>query len=157
MQGDRPDCTWQSRDQATKAEDPVQPSEELVQVAGGAWTASLNFFDSGGGCMVATQQVDEHVYVVGEESFEIARYDLAGWLNEVDQPEPPRIECFDAEGAWEMLRQLREDCLVWQCGACDAWIFTSDLPQVGALRCSTCTDGGVDFRHAHLRPVGGGE
>lgn len=132
----------------------MQPSEEVVQTAGGAWTASLNHFDTGGGCMVTTQQVDDHVYVVGQETFEVARYDLAGWLNEVDQPEPPMIECFDAEGAWEMLRHLRRDCFVWQCGACDAWIFTATRPRIGVLRCSTCADGGVDFRHAD-RHVGG--
>ena len=51
-------------------------------------------------------------------------------------------------------RHLRRDCLVWQCGACDAWIFTSSRPQVGVLRCSTCGDGGIDFRHAD-RHVGG--
>lgn len=124
------------------------PSEDVVAAAGGAWHASLNHFDTGGGCMVATQQVDEHVYVVDQEGFAVARYDLAGWLNKVDQPEPPMIDCFDADGAWEMLQHLRQDCLVWQCGACDAWIFTSDRPQAGVLRCSTCGDGGVDFRHA---------
>lgn len=116
----------------------MQPSEEVLAVAGGVWHASLNHFDSGGGCMVTTQQVDEHVYVVGQESFAVARYDLAGWLNEVDQPEPPMIECFDSEGAWEMLRYLRRDCLVWRCGACDAWISRSTKPLVGVLHCSTC-------------------
>lgn len=124
------------------------PSEEVVVAAGGARHASLNHFDSGGGCMVTTQQVDEHVYIVGQEDFTVARYDLAGWLNEVDQPEPSTLECFDAEGAWEMLQHLRKDCLVWQCGSCDAWIFTSTRPRVGVLRCSSCADGGVDFRHA---------
>lgn len=126
----------------------MQPSEEVARFAGGAEAASLNLFDTGGGCMVTTQQVDEYVYVVGQVSFEIARYDLTGWLNEIDQPEPPSIECFDAEGAWEMLRHLRQECLVWQCGACDGWIFTTTRPRIGVLRCSTCADGGIDFRHA---------
>lgn len=130
------------------------PSEKVVDIAGGAQAASLNLFDSGGGCMVATQQVDSYVYVVGQDSFAVARYDLAGWLNEIDQPDPPRIECFDAEGAWEMLRHLRQDCFVWQCGACDGWVFTSSRPRIGVLQCSTCGDGGVDFRHAD-RHVGG--
>lgn len=126
----------------------MQTSEAVVDMAGGAGTASLNFFDTGGGCMVVTQQVDEYVYVVGQHSYTVARYDLAGWLNEVDQPEPPIIECFDAEGTWEMLQHLRRDCLVWQCGACDAWLFTSDRPLIGLLRCASCGDGGIDFRHA---------
>ena len=134
----------------------MQASEAVVEIAGGAWGASLNHFDSGGRCMVTTQQVDEHVYVVGQDTFEVARYDLAGWLNEVDQADPPSIECFDAEGAWEILRLVREDCLVWQCGACDAWIFTSDRPRFGLLRCSTCAAGGVDFRHADLHAGGDG-
>lgn len=134
----------------------MQPSEAVIERAGDAWTASLNHFDSGGGCMVTTQQIDEHVYVVGQETFAVARYDLAGWLNEVDQPDPPMIECFDAEGAWEMLRHLRQDCFVWQCGACDGWIFTTTRPRIGVLQCSTCATGGVDFRHAD-RHIGGDE
>lgn len=105
--------------------------------------------------MVATQQVDSLVYVVGQDSFAVARYDLAGWLNEIDQPAPPTMDCFDAEGTWEMLRHLRRDCLVWQCGACDAWIFTATRPRIGVLQCSTCGDGGVDFRHADRH--GGGD
>lgn len=130
------------------------PSEEVVMFAGGAQAASLNLFDSGGGCMIATQQVDDSVYVVGQDSFAVAKYTLDGWLDEVDQPDPPMIDCFDAEGAWEMLRDLRRDCFVWQCGGCDAWMFTSDRPRIGILRCSTCGEGGVDFRHAD-RHVGG--
>lgn len=57
------------------------------------------------------------------------------------------MECENAEQAWELLRVLREDCLVWQCGSCDGWIFTSNRPRVGVLRCSTCGQPGVDFRH----------
>lgn len=95
--------------------------------------------------MVTTQQVDEYVYVVGQDSFEVARYELAGWLGDVDQPDQPMIECFDAEGAWVMFRHLRQDCLVWQCGACDAWIFTSERLRVSILRCLTCGEGGIDY------------
>jgi hypothetical protein len=131
------------------------PSLQVLRQAGGAFEASLNHFDTGGGCLVTTQQVDEWVYVVGQDAFDVARYSLAEWLGEVDQnPDPPLIECDDAVMAWELLRVLREDCLVWQCGACDGWIFTSNRPRVGVLRCSTCGDGGVDFRHAD-RHVGG--
>lgn len=132
----------------------MQASEALLEAAGGAWAASLNHYDSGGNCLVTTQQVDEEVFVVGQEDFGIARYGLAGWRGELDQPDPPVLECRSAEEAWEMLRILREDCLLWQCGACDGWIFTSNRPRVGLLRCSTCADGGVDFRHAD-RHVGG--
>lgn len=132
----------------------MQASEQVVAVAGGAWDVSLNLYDTGGGCMVATQQVDDYVYCVGQDDFFLARHDLSGWLGETDQPDPPVIECFDAEGAWEMLKHLREDCLVWKCGACDGWIFTSNRPRIGILRCSTCSDGVVDFRHADSR-VGG--
>ncbi|WP_434966258.1 hypothetical protein [Janibacter indicus] len=130
------------------------PSEEVVMFAGGAQMASLNLFDSGGGCMIAAQQVDDSVYVVGQDSFAVAKSTLDGWLNEVDQPDPPIIDCFDAEGAWEMLRNLRLGCFVWQCGGCEAWMFTSNRPWIGILRCSTCGEGGVYFRHAD-RHVGG--
>lgn len=65
------------------------------------------------------------------------------------------MDCDDAEQAWELLRLLRQDCLLWQCGACDAWIFTSNRPRIGVLRCSICVGGGVDFRHAD-RHVGDG-
>lgn len=126
----------------------MQPSEEVLHHAGGAWDASLNHYDTGGGCMVTTQQVDEWVYVVGQDDFRIGRYSLAQWTGEVAQEEVPLMDCDDAIQAWELLRLLREDCFLWQCGACDAWIFTSNRPRVGVLRCSTCGDGGLDFRHA---------
>lgn len=132
----------------------MQASELVVTCAGGAWNASLNHFNAGGGCMVTTEQIDEWVYVIGQDDFRVARYSLPGWLGEDDQPDPPFMECDDAEQAWELLRVLREDCLVWQCGACDGWIFTSDRPRVGILRCSSCGQSGVDFRHAD-RHVGG--
>lgn len=132
----------------------MQASESVVAVAGGAWDASLNLYSTGGNCLVATQQVDEWVYVVGQDTFNIARYSLTEWIGEEEQQDPPFIECDDETMAWELLRTLRDDCLVWQCGACDAWIFTSNRPRVGRLRCSTCRDGGVDFRHAD-RHVGG--
>lgn len=132
----------------------MQASHEVLNHAGGAWDASLNFYDTGGGCMVTTQQVDEWVYVVGQDDFRVGRYSLAEWLGTEDQSTVPLMECDDAEQAWELLRLLREDCLLWQCGACDAWIFTSNRPRVGVLACSTCGDGGVDFRHAD-RHVGG--
>jgi hypothetical protein len=104
--------------------------------------------------MVATQQVDEWVYVVGQNDFNVARYTLAEWVGEAEQADPPYIECDDAVMAWELLRLIREDCLLWQCAGCDAWIFASNRPRVGILRCSTCNAGGVDFRHAD-RHVGG--
>lgn len=134
----------------------MNASKDLVQFAGGAWEASINHFDSGDRGAVTTLQVDEHVYVVGSDGFDIAHYSLAGWLGEVEQAAPPAITCDDAATAWDTLRFLREDCFVWQCGACDAWIFTSNRPRIGVLRCSTCGDGGVDFRHAD-RHVGGDE
>jgi hypothetical protein len=126
----------------------MQASEAVLEHAGGAWDASLNHYNTGGNCMVTTQQVDEWVYVVGQDDFKVGRYTLAGWLGETDQSEPQFIEADDAEQAWELLRLMRQDCLIWQCGACDAWIFTSNRPRIGVLQCSTCGDGGVDFRHA---------
>lgn len=127
---------------------PVQASQAVLEHAGGAWDASLNHYNTGGNCMVTTQQVDEWVYAVGQDDFAVGRYTLAEWTGEAPQSEVPMMECDDEVQAWELLRILREDCLLWQCGACDAWIFTSNRPRIGVLRCSTCGDGGVDFRHA---------
>ncbi|QBR93748.1 hypothetical protein [Nocardioides euryhalodurans] len=126
----------------------MQASKELLDHAGGAWDASLNHYSTGGNCMATTQQIDEAVYVVGQDDFNVAKNTLDEWAGIEDQPNPPFMECDDAVQAWELLRLLREDCLVWQCGGCDAWIFTSNRPRIGLLQCSTCNDGGVDFRHA---------
>lgn len=126
----------------------MQASEDLLNHAGGAWDASLNHYSTGGNCLVTTQQIDEDVYVVAQDDYAVAKYTLASWLGEEGQSDPPFIECDNAEQAWELLRLLREDCLLWQCGACDAWIFTTNRPRLGVLNCSTCGDGGVDFRHA---------
>lgn len=140
---------------ATMHDGQMQASQAVLEYAGGAWDASLNHYDTGGGCMVTTMQVDELVYVVGQDDFSLARYSLSEWIGDAEQGEPPLMDCDDAEQAWELIRLLRENCLVWQCGACDAWIFTSNRPRIGVLRCSTCRQGGVDFRHAD-RHVGGG-
>jgi hypothetical protein len=126
----------------------MQASEAVLRHAGGGWDASLNHYDTGGGCMVTTQQVDEHVYVVGQDDYAVVRYTLDEWLGKSAQTEGQFIEADNAEQAWELLRVLREDCLLWQCGGCDAWMFTSNRPRIGVLQCSTCGDGGVDFRHA---------
>ncbi|AXH96787.1 hypothetical protein DV701_12275 [Ornithinimicrobium avium] len=127
--------------------DAMQASKAVLEAAGGARAASLNLYVTGDGRVIVTQQVDQYVYVLGED-FTVSRHGLDAWLADACQPEPQVIDCFDAEGAWELLRFLRGNCTVWQCGACDAWIFTSALPKIGVLHCSTCGDGGVDFRHA---------
>lgn len=119
----------------------------VLQVAGGAYEASLNHFESPTLGMVTTIQIDEFVYVVASEAFDVTRFTLAQWSSG-NTSDGQVIECDTAQQAWELLRHLREDCLLWQCGACDAWIFTSNRPRIGVLRCSTCSDGGVDFRHA---------
>jgi hypothetical protein len=127
----------------------MQASEQLLEIAGGAWDASLNHYDAGGGFLVTTQQIDEWVYVVGQDGYAISKHALAEWVGEDEQTaEPPIVDCDDAAMAWGVLRALRGDCMLWQCGACDAWIFTSNRPRVGLLRCSTCRTGGIDFRHA---------
>lgn len=132
----------------------MQASEQVLGHVGGAWDASLNHYDSGGGCMVTTQQVDEWIYVIGQDDFRMARYSLPEWLGEAEQNDPSFIEADDPEQAWELFQLLRSNCYLWQCGACDAWIFTSNRPRIGVLRCSTCGQPGVDFRHAD-RHVGG--
>jgi hypothetical protein len=123
-------------------------SEEVLAVAGGRWAACLNHYDTGGGCMVISQQVDECVYVVGQDDFLVGRYRLDEWLGDSDQTEVALIDCLDAEGAWLVLTSLRKGCLLWQCGACDGWIFTSDRPRIGVLRCSTCAAPGAISRRA---------
>lgn len=37
----------------------MMASKEVLEHAGGAWDASLNHYDTGGGSFVTTQQVDE--------------------------------------------------------------------------------------------------
>ena len=115
-------------------EDSAVQAERLLERAGGAWEADLNHYDTDGGCMATTQQIDKWVYVVGQDNSRVARYTLAEWLGEEDQHDPPFIDADDAvRWCGELFRVLREDCLVWQCGACDAWIFTSSRPRMGVL------------------------
>ncbi len=99
----------------------MQASQALVEYAGGAWNASLNHYSPGGNGMVTTVQVDEWVYVVGRDDFAVARHALDVWLDRANQDlRPQTIEADTAEQAWDVLRVLREDAMVWQCGACDA-------------------------------------
>lgn len=134
----------------------MQASEEVLEVAGGAWDASLNHYGAGGNCMVTTLQIDDRVYVVGQDDYTICKQSVDDWCGIDSSERVEEIVAETAEDAWAILRLLREDCYVWQCGACDGWMFTSNRPRVGVLRCSTCGGGGVDFRHAD-RHVGGEE
>ncbi len=133
----------------------MQASEEVVAAAGGdAFRATLNHFDTGGGGMVTTVQVDRRVYVVGQDDFDVLEYSLECWndLNCQDD-EPVAHPCNDVAAAFAVLNDSMRDRLVWQCGGCDAWIHTSEQPHIGVLPCHVCADGGVDFTHAR-RHVG---
>jgi len=134
----------------------MQAIDRLVDFAGGAWNASLNLYTTGRNRKVVTHQIDEWVYAVCQDSVNITRFSLNEWIGEAELADPPFFDCDDERMAWELLTTLREDCLLWQCGACDSWIFARNRPRVGRLQCSTCRDGGVDFRHAD-RHVGGDE
>lgn len=131
----------------------MQASIEVVELAGGTDAAAINLEDTGGGCMAATLQLDEWVYVVGQDDYSVGRYSLAKWLGEIEQTEAPFIEADDAVQALELLNAVRSGAMVWQCGACfdgtRGWIHTSNRPRVGILACAACgREGGVDFRHA---------
>jgi hypothetical protein len=133
----------------------MQASRAVLELGGGAYECSMNHYSVGGNNFVTTLQVDEWIYVVGQDDFSVARYSLNQWLGREQQASDPQvIECDDAVQALELLNLMRQDALVWQCGGCDGWIYTSDRPRIGVLQCSTCSTGGVDFRHAD-RHVGG--
>lgn len=134
----------------------MQASQEVLEVAGGAYRGSLNHYNTGGGCMVTTLQIDEIVFVVGQDDYRIGKYSLNEWTGIDGQDEVEMIDTTSAQEAWEVLQMLRQDAYVWQCGGCDAWIFTSNRPRIGLLKCSTCGKGGVDFRW-HDRQVGADE
>lgn len=130
--------------------------DAVVALADGTYQASLNAYGADA-ARVCTVQVDTWVYVVGAADFAVSRYDLDAWLSRGESLTVPAatLEADTAEQAWELLRYVREDALVWQCGGCDGWIFTTGRPRIGVLGCSTCGDGGVDFRHAdrHVGPA----
>lgn len=132
----------------------VQASEAVVAHAGGAWDASLNLVGVGGNCLALVQQIDRWCYVVGQDDFNVYRYTLDEWQGITEQADPPFIQADDAEQAWELLRLVRDGAFLWQCGGCDAWVFTTDRPRIGVLPCGVCGHGGVDFAHAdrHVRP-----
>lgn len=138
----------------------MRASEAVAHRAGGAWEASLNLYERDGGGPVCTVQVDDWVYAVGDPDFNVRRYRLADWIDGADESRAQVIEADDATMALELLNLVREDCLLWQCGSCAddtrSWMYTSNRPRIGVLRCSSCGEGGVDFRHAD-RHVGDGE
>ena len=80
-----------------KVEPLLKKAQDDLDFAGGAWEASLNHYAAGGNCYVTTQQVDESVYVVAQDDFSVARYTLDEWAGLDDQPDPPLIECDDAQ------------------------------------------------------------
>lgn len=130
----------------------MQASEAVVAQAGGPWEAKLNHYERDGGPLVCTVQVDEWVHTVGHQDFSVRRYSLAEWITSTDESQAQVIEADDVTMALELLNLVREDCLLWQCGSCAdgtrGWIYTSNRPRIGVLRCSSCGEGGVDFRHA---------
>lgn len=128
--------------------DDMQASEEVLEVAGDAWDASLNQYGAGGDCTVTTQQIGDRVYLIGQDDFTIVSQSVSDWCGEDSSGDVHEVEAADANEAWKLLKHLRKDCLLWQCRACVAWIYTSNQPRIGILRCSICGDVVVDFRQA---------
>lgn len=131
--------------------------DDLLAAAGGPNSASLNIVDLGAAGRLVVQQVDKQLFVVGEDSYDVMTYSLASWLH-ADGQELHALQVTpgrDADEVWWLLKDTRAGGLTWQCGACDAWIFTRERPQMGVLPCGMCRDGGIDFRHAD-RAVGPG-
>lgn len=134
-------------------EDYMVASDAVVAAAGGnAWRAGLNHFDTGGRCMVTSVQVDRRVFVVGQDEFTVLEYDVDTW-NQQEEEEPVEHLCVDAASALALLEDRKRDQMTWQCGGCDAWIYTTHQPHIGVLECHVCGNGGVDFHHA-FRHVG---
>lgn len=124
----------------------------MADQAGGAWESSLNLYERAENHLVCTVQVDEWVYAVGDPDFNVRRCGLAEWIDGADESHAQVIEADDATMALELLNLMRDACFVWQCGSCAdgtrGWIYTSNRPRIGVLRCSSCGDAGIDFRHA---------
>lgn len=119
---------------------------------GDAWRSGLKHFDTGGRCMVTSVQVDGPVFFVGQDDFIVLEYDIDTW-NQQEAEEPLQHPCADAVSALALLDDRKRDQMTWQCGGCDAWIYTTRQPPIGVLDCNVCGNAGVDFRHAH-RNVG---
>lgn len=128
----------------------MHASEEVLALAGGRWKGGLNHYLHWGRRLVTTVQVDEAIWVVDQDDYSISRHALEEWVSGSDRSAGRTVtKCPDAATAWATLKEARDDCFVWQCGACDGWIYTAVRPVTGVLQCSTCGDGGVDFGHAY--------
>lgn len=115
----------------------AQASQEVLLAAGGAEANHLSHWNSGGGCMVTTQQVDATVYVVGQDDFTVGVYTTEAWLGEADD-EPGLIEAEDASAAWKAVQSVRTGCTLHRCEPCESVVFVSEHQRVEALRCATC-------------------
>lgn len=87
--------------------------------------------------MVTTQQIDDRVYVVGQDDFTVGVYPVHVWLGEADE-NPEWIDCRTAEDAWALLQAVREHCLVHQCRKCRGWLFASARERLDQLTCGSC-------------------
>lgn len=108
--------------------------------------------DTGGGCLCLSLQVDDTVYVVGQDTFDVAAYGVAEWWHG-GAGNAPLVECPAAALAAGFLRHAVAHTRLFHCGGCGAPIHVKHTYTSGVTPCAFCADGGVDHAHAH-RHVG---
>lgn len=74
----------------------ARSSQEVLIVAGGTCEGSIEHYNAGGGCMVTTLQLDDQMFVIGQDDFTIVKMTVDDWCGE-DSSE--NFEEFQVEGA----------------------------------------------------------
>ena len=112
--------------------------------------------NTGGNCMVTFLQLGTLVFVVGQDDYDVLVYDVSAWLGlAADDGQPMTSNrCETALDALAVLqKRARLSDYEWQCGGCDATIYTIERRMSGVLQCAACIGGGIDFDF-HARHIG---
>lgn len=113
-------------------------SAEVAALAGDLKAAGLNYVNTGGGCYVVTAQVDNKVFVVGQDDYGVAEIRAVEWagLNTEDE-DPIEHLADDAPDTLTILTDRVAGATKHQCG-CSSWIHVRPGTQLADVMCGEC-------------------
>lgn len=113
-------------------------SAEVAGIAGDLDAAGLNYMNTGGNCYVVTAQVDNAVFVVGQDDYGAHEFKATAWAGLADEDEDPiEMPADTAADTLTLLTERTAGAAKYQC-ACGSWIHVSETIRPADVTCGEC-------------------
>lgn len=125
----------------TVATDSMMPaSAEVAALVGDPDAAGMNYFNTGGNCYVVCVQVDDRVFIVGQDDYEPAEMAVDQWNSTATEDEDPVIhEADTAKAAVDFLTARMAGTTIHRCPTCAQVVHTATPNPGHPIACSGCT------------------